>query len=70
MTSRLTHGNTSKVFFADPEDGMTMSVIRWDDDSSEMMMTVTFFPETKEKIVLLKHIQIMRRQYSHFLNEE
>jgi hypothetical protein len=45
-------------------------VIRWDDGSSEMMMTVAFFPEMKEKIVLLEHIQIMRRQYSHFLNKE
>ena len=37
-------------------------MIRWDDDSSEMMIAVAFFPETKEKIALLDHIQIMRRQ--------
>jgi len=27
VTSRLTHGNTSKVFLADPEDGMTTKEI-------------------------------------------
>ena len=35
MTSRLTHGNTSKIFLADPEDGMMMSDLmgwRWLDD--------------------------------------
>ena len=32
-------------------------MIRWDDDSSEMMMTVAFFPETKEILDNIRDIR-------------